>query len=76
MDIAAAVKMITDRADAMERRKALNFLERNIKHHEQLCLQISRRRVYPVGWTYAAHTDLIAMLISAQTERRNAKVAA
>lgn len=76
MDIAAAVKKITDRADAMERREALRFLEQNIKFHQNLCRQISQRRVYPAGWTFAGHSDLIAMLISAQTERRNARIAA
>lgn len=76
MDIAAAVKKITDRADAMERREALVFLGENIRFHQARCAQIAAARTQPAGWTFAAHSDLIAMLISAQTERRNAKVAA
>ncbi|MFP5078268.1 hypothetical protein ACLE20_13250 [Rhizobium sp. YIM 134829] len=76
MDVQAAVKKITDRADALPRREALRFLEDTIEQQQAQCLRFANSGRAPKGWSYGKHSDLIAMLISATNERRDARVVA
>lgn len=76
MNVEAAVKKITDRADAMSRREGLRFLDETIEQQQAQCLKFTNSGRAPKGWSYGQHSDLIAMLISATNERRDARVAA
>ncbi|WP_426235798.1 hypothetical protein [Pararhizobium sp. DWP1-1-3] len=76
MDIQAAAKKIIDEANSRSRGAASIYLAENIRFHQDKCRKIVHARVKPAGWTLGKHTELIQMLISAQSERHALQVAA
>ena len=76
MDIQAAAKKIIDEANARSPGAASIYLAENIRFHQDKCRKIVAARAKPAGWTLGKHTELIQMLISAQSERHALQVAA
>jgi hypothetical protein len=75
MDIQAAAKKIIDEANTRSPGAASIYLAENIRFHQDKC-RIVNARVKPAGWTLGKHTELIQMLISAQSKRHALQVAA
>lgn len=76
MDIQASAQKIIDEANTRSSGAASIYLSENIRFHQDKCRKIVAARVKPAGWTLGKHTELIQMLISAQTERHDLQVAA
>lgn len=76
MDIQAAAKKIIDEANTRSPGAASIYLAENIRFHQDKCRKVVNATVKPAGWTLGKHTELIQMLISAQTERHSLQVAA
>lgn len=76
MDIQAAAKKIIDEANTKSPGAASIYLAENIRFHQDKCRKIVAARAKPAGWTLGGHTELIQMLISAQSERHALQVAA
>lgn len=77
MDIQAAAKKIIDEANTRSPGAASIYLSENIRFHQDKCAAIIAGRVKkPATWTLGGHTELIQMLISAQSERHALQVAA
>lgn len=76
MDIQASAKKIIDEANTRSPGAASIYLAENIRFHQDKCRKIVNARVKPAGWTLGKHTELIQMLISAQSERHALQVAA
>ena len=76
MDIQAAAKKIIDEANSRSPGAASIYLSENIRFHQDKCAKIARSAAKPAGWTLGKHTELIQMLISAQTDLRTLQVAA